>query len=54
VVPGDGSIAVVVLPADADLGTVYDLELLDRITERARRGHRDRAPSRRLCLTAAL
>ncbi|WP_194764435.1 hypothetical protein [Microbacterium sp. UFMG61] len=35
VIPGDGSIAVVVLPADADLGTVYDLELLDRITERA-------------------
>ncbi len=35
VIPGDGSIAVVVLPADAELGTVYDLELLDRITERA-------------------
>jgi hypothetical protein len=25
----------VVLPADADLGTVYDLELLDRLTERS-------------------
>nr|WP_017203895.1 hypothetical protein [Microbacterium barkeri] len=32
VVPADGSIAVVVLPADADLGAAFDLELLDRIT----------------------
>lgn len=34
VVPSDGSIAVVVLPSDADLGAVYDLELLTRITEK--------------------
>ncbi len=34
VLPADGSIAVVVLPADADLGAVYDLELLTRITEK--------------------
>lgn len=34
VVPEDGSIAVVVLPADADLGAVYDLELLGRIAEK--------------------
>ncbi|PRB18263.1 hypothetical protein [Microbacterium sp. MYb62] len=33
-VPGDGSIAVVVLPPDADLGAVYDLELLSRISEK--------------------
>lgn len=33
-VPGDGSIAVVVLPADADLGAVYDLELLGRIADK--------------------
>ncbi|MEU4014150.1 hypothetical protein AB0E56_02685 [Microbacterium sp. NPDC028030] len=33
-VPGDRTIAVVVLPEDADLGTVYDLELLDRLSER--------------------
>ncbi|MGH3691649.1 MAG: hypothetical protein ACRDT7_15975 [Microbacterium sp.] len=34
VIPGDGSIAVVVLPSDADLGKVYDLELLTRISEK--------------------
>ncbi|MFB8188858.1 hypothetical protein ACFC14_05995 [Microbacterium sp. NPDC055988] len=33
-VPGDRTIAVVVLPEDADLGTVYPLELLDRLSER--------------------
>ncbi|WP_136042602.1 MULTISPECIES: hypothetical protein [unclassified Microbacterium] len=33
-VPGDRTIAVVVLPKDADLGTVYPLELLDRLSER--------------------
>lgn len=33
-VPGDGTIAVVVLPEDADLGTVYPLELFDRLSER--------------------
>ncbi|MDF2558955.1 MAG: hypothetical protein K0R99_401 [Microbacterium sp.] len=30
--PADGSIAVVVLPTDADYGAAFDLELLDRIT----------------------
>jgi len=34
VIPDDGSIAVVVLPADADLGAVFDLELLTRISEK--------------------
>jgi hypothetical protein len=34
-VPADGSIAVVVLPADADLGAAFDLELLERITKDA-------------------
>lgn len=33
-IPGDGSIAVVVLPPDADLGKAYDLELLTRISEK--------------------
>lgn len=34
-VPADGSIAVVVLPEDADIKSVYDLEILDRLTERS-------------------
>lgn len=34
VIPADGSIAVVVLPADADLGAAFDLELLNRITQK--------------------
>lgn len=35
VIPADGSIAVVVLPEDADLGAAFDLELLERITNAA-------------------
>ncbi|WP_140403284.1 hypothetical protein [Microbacterium oxydans] len=35
VLPADGSIAVVVLPTDADLGAAFDLELLNRITKEA-------------------
>ena len=35
VIPGDGSIAVVVLPEGADLGSVYALELLERIDNKA-------------------
>lgn len=35
VIPGDGSIAVVVLPEGADLGSVYDLQVLGKIAEQA-------------------
>lgn len=35
VVPGDGSIAVVVLPEGADIKIVYALEILDKLTERS-------------------
>lgn len=35
IVPTDGSIAVVVLPEDADITSVYDLEILDKLAERS-------------------
>lgn len=36
VVPTDGSIAVVVLPEDADISSVYALEILDKLTAQSR------------------